>query len=59
MMNKQAGLVRNMMSTGMPDSDIEAFRREMFPKTLITLAWSTLFTGSILDIIVSGAYALL
>lgn len=58
MMNKQAGMVRVMMRQGIPESELDAFRKEMFPKTAIVLTWSTFFTGSVIGAVVAGIYAL-
>jgi hypothetical protein len=58
MMNKQAAMIRVMMNNGLGESELDAFRREIFSKTLVTLVWSTFFTGSLLGAVVSGIYAL-
>lgn len=58
MMNKQARVVRMMMDEGMPESEIDRFRKEMFPSTVLALLWSTFVTGSILGAGIAGIYAL-
>ena len=57
-MKKQAAIVRIFQRNGIPEGDIDKFRREMLPKTLLMLAWSSFFFGSLLGLVVWGAFAL-
>jgi hypothetical protein len=59
MMKRQAALVRVMLNNGVPEAEIDVFRHATFPKTILTLLWSTFFTGSVVGAIVSGLDALL
>lgn len=59
LMSKTAASVRVFQSQGIPESEIDGFRREMFPKTCLVLVWSTFFTGSILGAIGAGVFWLI
>lgn len=56
MSQKMGRMAKQLRSKGLEQSEIDDFYRNMGGSSLITLAWSTVFSGSLLGCILSLLY---